>query len=87
LTGAVSKATIAVMKAAPVSYKNLQRFFIRLKAGQTMTLGAALQKHLRVTAEEAKKLIRQGSVWDGERKMRLQDESMTISGQLLRGLR
>jgi 23S rRNA-/tRNA-specific pseudouridylate synthase len=72
------------MKATPVPYKNLQRFFIRLKAGQTMTLGAALQKHLRVTAAEARKLIEQGSVWDGERKVRLKNEKMNITSQLLR---
>lgn len=62
----------------------MERFFIRLKAGQTMTLGAALQKHLRVTAEEARQLIAQGSVWDGERKMRLKNETMNITKQLLR---
>jgi 23S rRNA-/tRNA-specific pseudouridylate synthase len=72
------------MKAVPSPYKNLQRFFIRLKAGQAMTLGEALQKHLRVTAAEAKQLIEQGSVWDSERKVRLKDENMNITGQLLR---
>jgi 23S rRNA pseudouridine1911/1915/1917 synthase len=66
------------------SYQNLERYFIRLKAGQTMTLGAALQTHLRVTVEEARQLITQGSVWDGERKLRLKDENMIISDQLLR---
>ena len=72
------------MKATPTPYKNLQRYFIRLKAGQAMTLGAALQKHLRVTAEESRQLIAQGSVWDGERKVRLKNESMIIRSQLLR---
>ncbi len=64
-------------------YRNMDRFFIRLKAGQTMTLSAALQLHLHVTAEGAQQLIRQGSVWDGERKVRLKDEHMPITGQLL----
>jgi 23S rRNA pseudouridine1911/1915/1917 synthase len=72
------------MKAAPLPYKNLQRFFIRLKAGQAITLGAVLQKHLRVTTEEARQLILQGSVWDSERKVRLKNENMNITSQLLR---
>jgi 23S rRNA pseudouridine1911/1915/1917 synthase len=72
------------MKATPVPYKNLQRFFIRLKAGQTMTLNESLQKHLRLGPEDAKQLILQGSVWDGERKVRLKDENMSITSQLLR---
>jgi len=65
-------------------YQNMERFFIRLKAGQTMTLGAALRLHLRVAPEQARQLVRQGSVWDGERKVRLKDESMAITKQLLR---
>lgn len=65
-------------------YQNMERFFIRLKAGQTMSLSAALQSHLRVTPEAARQLILQGSVWDGERKKRLKDEDMAIAGQLLR---
>jgi 23S rRNA-/tRNA-specific pseudouridylate synthase len=66
------------------SFQNLERYFIRLKAGRTITLGAALQKHLRVTPEQAQQLIDQGSVWDGERKVRLRDENLNITGQLLR---
>jgi len=65
-------------------YRNMDRFFIRLKAGQTMTLNAVLQLHLRVTPEQAQQLVRQGSVWDGERKVRLADETLNITGQLLR---
>ena len=65
-------------------YQNMERFFIRLKAGKSMPLAAALQLHLRVNPDEAKQLIRQGSVWDGERKVRLKDENMNITGQLLR---
>ena len=66
------------------SYQNMQRFFIRLKAGKSMPLAAALQLHLRVNPDEAKQLIRQGSVWDAERKVRLKDENMAVSVQLLR---
>jgi 23S rRNA pseudouridine1911/1915/1917 synthase len=65
-------------------YRNLDRYFIRLKKGESMTLSAVLQKHLRVSAEEAEQLLGQGSVWDGERKQRLQDGGMTITGELLR---
>lgn len=65
-------------------YRNMDRYFIRLKNGESMALSAALQKHLRASAEEAEQLLRQGSVWDGERKQRLKDGSMVISGQLLR---
>jgi 23S rRNA-/tRNA-specific pseudouridylate synthase len=49
-----------------------------------MPLAAALQLHLRLLPDEAKQLIRQGSVWDGERKVRLKDENMNITGHLLR---
>jgi 23S rRNA-/tRNA-specific pseudouridylate synthase len=66
------------------SYRNLDRYFIRLKKGESMSLSAALQKHLRASAEEAERLLRQGSVWDGERKVRLQDGNMMISEELLR---
>ena len=66
------------------SYQNMERFFIRLKAGQSMTLLEALQKHLRVTAEAAERLLAQGSVWDNDRKLRLKDGNMTIRVQLLR---
>jgi len=72
------------MKGSASSYQNLDRFFIRLKAGQTMALAAALQFHLRITPEQARQLVRQGSVWDGERKKRLKDEDMAIAGLLLR---
>jgi 23S rRNA pseudouridine1911/1915/1917 synthase len=65
-------------------YRNMDRLFIRLKAGQSMPLGEVLQLHLRVSPEQARQLIRQGSVWDGERKARLADETLCISGQLLR---
>jgi 23S rRNA-/tRNA-specific pseudouridylate synthase len=66
------------------SYQNMERFFIRLKAGQSMTLSAALQKHLRISAEAGERLLRQGSVWDNDRKARLKDGNMVIRGQLLR---
>jgi 23S rRNA pseudouridine1911/1915/1917 synthase len=66
------------------SYRNMDRFFIRLKKGESMALSAALQKHLRLGAEEAELLLRQGSVWDGERKVRLKDGSMAVSGELIR---
>jgi 23S rRNA pseudouridine1911/1915/1917 synthase len=65
-------------------YRNMERFFIRLKKGESMELGAVLQKHLRASAEEAQQLLRQGSVWDSERKVRLQDGSAMITGELLR---
>lgn len=76
--------TIAVMKEAATPYKNLQRFFIHLKAGERMNLGDALQKHLRLTPAEALQLIRQGSVWDNESKERLKDEKTGIAGRLIR---
>jgi 23S rRNA pseudouridine1911/1915/1917 synthase len=66
------------------SYQNMERFFIRLKSGKSMSLTAALQSHLRVSHDEARQLVRQGSVWDGERKVRLRDENLGITGQLLR---
>ncbi len=65
-------------------YRNMDRYFIRLKAGEWMTLEQALQRHLRIAKEEAEQLLRQGSVWDNDRKVRLRDGGMTISGQLLR---
>jgi 23S rRNA pseudouridine1911/1915/1917 synthase len=65
-------------------YRNMDRYFIRLKKGESMALSATLQKHLRASAEEAEQLLRQGSVWDSERKARLKDGTMTIRGQLLR---
>jgi 23S rRNA-/tRNA-specific pseudouridylate synthase len=65
-------------------YRNLDRYFIRLKKGESMALSAVLQKHLRASAEEAERLISQGSVWDNERKVRLQDGHMTITDELLR---
>lgn len=49
-----------------------------------MTLSEALQKHLPIGPEAARQLVRQGSVWDGERKKRLKDETTAITGQLLR---
>lgn len=75
---------MTAMTGSTPFYRNMERFFIRLKAGQTMTLAAALQLHLRVTPEQARQLVRQGSVWDGEHKARLKDENMAINGQLLR---
>ncbi len=69
--------------AAPF-YRNMERFFIRLKSGQSMTLAQALQKHLRATPEEAERLLLQGSVWDSERKVRLQDGGAIIRDELLR---
>jgi 23S rRNA pseudouridine1911/1915/1917 synthase len=65
-------------------FQNLERYFIRLKAGQAMPLATALQLHLRVTPDEARQLIRQGSIWDGERKVRLKDGNKNITSQLLR---
>ena len=65
-------------------YRNMERFFIRLKSGESMNLAQALQKHLRATPEEAERLLRQGSVWDSERKVRLQDGGAIIRGELLR---
>jgi 23S rRNA pseudouridine1911/1915/1917 synthase len=65
-------------------YRNMDRYFIRLKKGERMSLGAVLQKHLRVSAEEAERLLRQGSVWDSERKVRLKDGNMVVRGELLR---
>jgi 23S rRNA pseudouridine1911/1915/1917 synthase len=62
----------------------MDRFFIRLRAGESLTLLQALAKHLQATSEEAGRLLRQGSVWDNDRKERLRDGSMTIRGQLLR---
>ncbi|MEI6613356.1 MAG: RluA family pseudouridine synthase [Chrysiogenales bacterium] len=73
-----------VMTGPKPSYQNMERFFIRLKAGKNMSLTAALQLHLHVSATEAQQLISQGSVWDGERKVRLKDENMIITSQLLR---
>ncbi len=49
-----------------------------------MTLSAVLQKHLRITAEAAQRLLIQGSVWDNDRKARLKDGTMTVRNQLLR---
>lgn len=66
------------------SYQNMERFFIRLRAGQSMALSALLQKHLKITAEAAERLLSQGSVWDNDRKIRLRDGNMVIRGQLLR---
>lgn len=65
-------------------YRNMERFFIRLKAGERMTLAEALQKHLKATPEQARQLLRQGSVWDDGRKERLRDGSLVPGGRLLR---
>ncbi len=65
-------------------YRNLERFFIRLKAGQSMSLEEALRTHLRVSPEEARQLIVQGSVWDGETRKRLKDGTMVVRSELLR---
>lgn len=72
------------MNASSPGYRNLDRFFIRLKAGESMTLEQALRKHLKATPTEAEQLLRQGSVWDNDRKERLRDGRMTISAELLR---
>jgi 23S rRNA pseudouridine1911/1915/1917 synthase len=66
------------------SYRNMDRFFIRLKKGESMTLEEALQKHLKATPGEAERLLHQGSVWDNDKKVRLRDGRMAVSGQLLR---
>jgi 23S rRNA-/tRNA-specific pseudouridylate synthase len=65
-------------------FRNLDRYFIRLKKGESMPLSAVLQKHLRLSAEEAEQLLGQGSVWDGERKVRLRDGNLVVRGELLR---
>ncbi len=62
----------------------MDRYFIRLKAGQSMTLSEVLQKHLRLTPDEAERILLQGSVWENERKVRLKDGRMAVSGELLR---
>ncbi|HEX7503208.1 MAG TPA: hypothetical protein VF451_07280, partial [Acidobacteriota bacterium] len=66
------------------SYQNMDRYFIRLKKGESKELGVVLQKHLRTSAEDAERLLRQGSVWDSERKVRLRDGTMVVRGELLR---
>jgi len=66
------------------SYRNMDRFFIKLKAGEGMPLSEALQKHLRVTPDEARQLLKQGSVWDNDRKVRLRDGRKEITDELLR---
>jgi 23S rRNA pseudouridine1911/1915/1917 synthase len=65
-------------------YRNMDRFFIRLKKGESMELGEVLQKHLRATPKEAQRLLNQGSVWDNDRRERLRDGGLVIRGQLLR---
>jgi len=65
-------------------YRNMDRFFIRLKSGQRLTLEEVLQKHLRLTPDQAQELIWQGSVWDNEQKKRLKEKGEMISSQLLR---
>ncbi len=62
----------------------MDRFFIRLKAGESMALAKVLQKHLRSTPKEAEQLLFQGSVWDNERKVRLRDGNLNIASELLR---
>ena len=62
----------------------MDRFFIRLKAGESMALSEVLQKHLRGTPDDAERLLLQGSVWDNERKVRLRDGHLVISKELLR---
>jgi len=73
----------AMAEPAPF-YRNMDRYFIRLKRGERMALSDVLRKHLRVSAEEAERLLRQGSVWDSERKVRLKDGNRVIRGELLR---
>lgn len=73
----------AMADSAPF-YRNMDRYFIRLKKGEGLALSAVLQKHLRTSAEEAERLLRQGSVWDSERKVRLRDGNMLIRDELLR---
>ena len=72
------------MTGSAPGYRNMDRFYIRLRAGERMTLAQALQRHLQVTEAAAQQLLRQGSVWDNERKIRLREGKMTIGGQLLR---
>jgi 23S rRNA pseudouridine1911/1915/1917 synthase len=72
------------MAGAAPFYRNMERFFIRLRAGESLTLAEALQKHLRVTAAEGERLLLQGSVWDNDRKERLRDGGMPVCGRLLR---
>lgn len=72
------------MSVSAPGYRNMDRFFIQLKAGESLTLAETLEKHLKITGGEAERLLRQGSVWDNERKERLRDGRMTIRRQLLR---
>ncbi len=46
------------MAATTPLYRNMDRFFIQLKAGERLTLSAALQKRLRATPQEAERLLR-----------------------------
>jgi 23S rRNA pseudouridine1911/1915/1917 synthase len=72
------------MSGSAPGYRNMDRFFIQLKAGERLTLSAALQRHLRTTREEAERLLRQGSVWDHDRQQRLRDGDALPGGRLLR---
>lgn len=72
------------MAANAIGYRNMERYFVRLKAGESMALEEALQRHLKATPEEAERLLRQGSVWDNDRKVRLRDGRKTITTELLR---
>lgn len=65
-------------------YRNMDRFFIQLQAGERLALSAALQRHLRATPQEAERLLRQGSVWDHDRRQRLRDGDALLGGRLLR---
>ncbi len=73
-----------VMSGSAPGYRNMDRFFIQLKAGESLALSAALQRHLRVTPEEAERLLRQGSVWDHGRQERLRDGNALLHDRLLR---
>jgi 23S rRNA pseudouridine1911/1915/1917 synthase len=72
------------MAATVPGYRNMDRFFIRLKAGESVLLSELLQKHLRATPDEAQQLLRQGSVWDNDRKVRLRDGRLAITSELVR---
>lgn len=84
LTASDRRSTILGMAVNTPFYRNMNRYFIRLQAEESLTLAEALQRHLRVTKEEAEQLLHQGSVWDNDKKARLRDGRMVITRELLR---
>jgi 23S rRNA-/tRNA-specific pseudouridylate synthase len=61
----------------------MKHYYIQLKKGLKMTLLDAVKKHLKISIDESRKLIYQGSVWNSARNKRLKDEKMTISSELV----